>query len=215
MTWLVFLFFLVRVAWHSRLCDKCPEQICDLIYWHLYDMFYLYVCRDSSIFGFRSCHLTHSCVRRLLRIDLCFGWLICMWHDAFICESWLIRIWHAFGLPDAFVCFTQDHSCVWSCVSHMTTHQIGDVSHSYVWNDWFVWHGSHTFVYSARCSYVWHVKFKRVTWLIHVYHDSCICVIWQTLLCDCCSPIIRVIFLIHMWDISHSHVWHDSFLCVI
>ena len=42
-------------------------------------------------------------------------------------------------------------------------------------------------------------SFMCVTWLIHVWRDSFICVTW----------------LIHMCDMTYSYVWHESFICVL
>jgi len=63
--------------------------------------------------------------------------------------------------------------------------------------------------------------------ILHVRHDTFICVTW--LMCTSVwsrwhsaffvssmprSRCICVTWLIHMWDMTHSHAWHDSFICV-
>ena len=49
---------------------------------------------------------------------------------------------------------------------------------------------------SRFLEYVWHELFVRATWLIYMWCDFFICVTW----------------LIHRGDLTHSYVWHDSFL---
>jgi len=88
---------------------------------------------------------------------------------------------------------------------------------------------------------VWHESFICVTWSIHmcdmdypyVWHDWSICVpgliyMWRDLfICEivypdvglCCDalPVVVAVYVtwrIHTCDISHSYVWHDSFICV-
>jgi len=61
-------------------------------------------------------------------------------------------------------------------------------------------HTPHTVFSSNTCvSCVWHDASVRVTWRIHMYsHVLFICVKWR----------------ICMFDMSHSHVWNGSFICV-
>jgi len=66
-------------------------------------------------------------------------------------------------------------------------------------------------------SCVWHVSFKRATWLIHVCN--------MTHSCVSCDSVTCVTWLIHMpkqigarltymCDITYSYFWHDSFIYV-
>ena len=45
-----------------------------------------------------------------------------------------------------------------------------------------------------------------VTWLIHMWDMTHSCVWHDT--CEC------VTWFIHMCDVTHSYLWHDSFICV-
>ena len=51
-----------------------------------------------------------------------------------------------------------------------------------------------------------HDAFARVVWLIHMC-DVTYSYVWH-------DTFIRVTWHIHMCDMTHSHVWHDSFTCV-
>ena len=59
----------------------------------------------------------------------------------------------------------------------------------------------------------------HLTWLIHVWHDSFICVTWLIHVCDMThsyvwhDSFICVTWLIHICDVTHSYAWHDSFTC--
>jgi len=55
-------------------------------------------------------------------------------------------------------------------------------------------------------SYVWHVTFMCVTWLMRMCDTIHSDVSYNSFLC--------VTWLIYMCDMTHSYVWHDSFLCV-
>jgi len=102
-----------------------------------------------------------------------------------------------------------NHSCVWldsflcvPCLIHMC-----EMTHSYVCHD------------SSICA----MTHPYAPWLIHMCHDSSICAMthqyvrWLIHMCaTTCSCACRCSFLwhipIHMRDIPHSYVWHDSFI---
>jgi len=95
---------------------------------------------------------------------------------------------------------------------------ICDMTHSYVCD---MTH--HSYVWSVSCSFVWHDSFCRwgsppwkgirtcdmthlcVTWLFHMYEMTHSCVWHDVFIC--------VTWLIHMCDLTHSYVWHTH-LCV-
>jgi len=129
-----------------------------------------------------------------------------VWHDSFMCATWLI---HVCGMTHS--CARWWHLCVYSY-----THK------SLIWKT-LVFHMSHTYeldaqavpLYTAvfphirknRVSRVFHLcLFIRVTWLIHVCDMTHSCVWHDSFMC--------VTWLIHGCDMTHSHVWHDSFTCV-
>jgi len=133
---------------------------------------------------------------------ICVTWLIhirdmthsCVWHDTFTCVTWLIYMCdmtHSCRRRDSFICVT------W--LIHMC-----DMTHSYVWHDSFI----------------------RVTWLIPcMWHDTFIHMNESaqtnllrntpvSLYACHMSTIKCVTWLVHMCDMTHSYVWHDSFIRV-
>ena len=67
-----------------------------------------------------------------------------------------------------------------------------------------VWHSYVTWLIHMRQEAITHyMTLSVVTWLVHTWHDSFMCVTW----------------LIHMCDVAHTHVtwlmytWHDSRIC--
>jgi len=77
---------------------------------------------------------------------------------------------------------------------------------------------------SSRNSEVWNPDnsgYQCFTTLVSVtWHDSCTCVTWLMHMCDVTHSHVWhdsstcVTWLIHMCDMTHSHVWHDSLSCV-
>jgi len=100
--------------------------------------------------------------------------LLYMWHDSFIWVTWLIHM------------CDMTHS-VWSRGFHSGRRgkhhhmwQICDVTHSYVWCDsficvsWFTKFCPAVFIAGDKGDTI--ICNKYVTWLTHVWLDSCICV---------------------------------------
>ena len=85
-----------------------------------------------------------------------------------------------------------------------------DVAHSYVWHDSFIcaWHDS--FICMTWLIVTWLIHMYDVAWLIHMYdvvwHDSFICMTWLIHMCDMTHFEVRHDSFL-MWGITHSYVW--------
>jgi len=146
----------------------------------------------------------------------------CVWHDSFMCVTWLIH-----------VC-DMTHSCVWhdSRMCLISLIHMCDMTHK--GGPWYdresqvcVWHDSFICVTwlihmcdmphkgASRCdlTYVFAMAHS------HVWRDSCICVTWlikehHDVISDMSSygsfTFTCVTWLMHMCDVTHSYLWHDS-----
>ena len=109
------------------------------------------------------------------------------------------------------------------CVTWRT--RMCDMAHSYVWHGSFrcgtclTWHMSVSCHTHESVRHVTQGHVSRDTWVCHVTHmNQCVmsrihvlCVTWRTHMCD---MYVWHDALIHMCDITHLHVWHESFICV-
>jgi len=104
-----------------------------------------------------------------------------------------------------------------------------DMTHSYIDTTRLLSHGASASSWARSISSVRHDSYMCVIWLIHIWHDFLLFKYVRTI------DIIRVIWPIHMWDMTHScidmthplgHrasssswarsilcVWHDSYMC--
>jgi len=147
--------------------------------------------------------------------------LIHMCHDSFICVPWIIHVcaiahlnvWHFYVWHDSFV---------------------SNMAHLYVPRHIHTCHDS--FIRAMTHWYVCHWSVKCVTWPIHICdkspsyvrhdsfvrnmthslpwlgtYDSIICAMTHSYVCH--WSVMCVTSLTHICDTSHSHVWHDSFMC--
>jgi len=154
-----------------------------------------------------------------------------MWHDSFICGTWLIH-----------TCDTTQLYVIWRLSMSRIASFICDMTHSYVWHNAFIcvtqhihiWHHSgvishinvlcHTYEwvmshvneanapeYVTRCLIpMWHDSFICVTRHIHMRYDA-------SFICDMMPysyvmPHSYVTWLIHIWHMTHSYVWHNTFI---
>ena len=118
---------------------------------------------------------------------ICVTWLIHMcdmthsfvWHDSFICVTWLIH-----ACLESFICVTWLMLCVcvtWRINVRDILIHICDINHSRAWHD----------------------SLSRVTWLIHMCNNILfMCVTGGQ------SAVHPAKWLINLYGITHSHVWH-------
>jgi len=163
-----------------------------------------------------------------------------VWHDSFICETWLIHMWdmtHSYVRHDSFICVTRltksCHKWVMSRTQMSHVSYTNECDTTYKVETWLlcVWDMTHLCVR--------HDSFVCETWLIcdlqsgEDPQDALIC---RSFLAK--QPLIMGLFfgkwptkirhpmglrhlvaifvrwLIHMCDMTHSYVRHDSFICV-
>jgi len=163
----------------------------------------------SNLFLIDSCHTYEFSPNRLIAPQCtalpCHMTNSYVWHDSFtrvtasfilMCDMTYAYVWHG-----PFLCVTW---LVFMCVTWLI--HTRDINHSYVrdMTHCYGWHDVHTCDMTMTNSRVWHALCIRVTWLIHT--------------CGTCHILMRVSFLflcvvllIHMWAMTQSYVWHDSF----
>ena len=132
------------------------------------------------------------------------AWLICMWHDPFICTTthwymtWRIRRRPALLIRDTLHLYA-------TCFIHMR-------HASFICMTWRICNMPHS--YATYIIHTWNAPPSYLTCLIHTWHASFICDM----------PHSYVTCLIHTWhasficDMPHSyltcliHTWHASFI---
>jgi len=184
---------LICVKWLIEMCDilTCHIRMCDMTHWYVWHD--LLTCRICM------CHMTqwHAsliCVTWL--IDMCDMTHWYVWHDSLISVTWLIDVCdmtHWYVWHDSLICVT------WLI-------DICDMTHCNESSQ----HYDQSSMYVTRL--IWHASFIRVTLLIDM--------------CDCLHRSLEsvwyvrhdistyVTWLIRMHDMTFSHAWRDSFICV-
>jgi len=181
------------------------------------------------------CDMTHSCVWRYS--FKCVTWLIhvcdmthsCMWHDSFMFATWLVRTGFRLKALDQVCGMT--HSWRGHEVSACKTSLIlmCDLTHSYVWQDFF-------FMCDMAHSHVWHDSFyvwQSVLWviksgtrLVHM-RDISPFMLWDMTRPYgrpprevCRDSLVCVTWIIYTWRVTHLYghpprgLCCDSFICV-
>ena len=180
---------------HSYIWNSsCFLQLGSLLRLHLCDMTHATLLPDSC-----------TCVTWLTHIyDLTFAvssldpcWCICM------CET-LMRMCDM--TCDVTRCHVRQDS--WICLVNMCdmTHSYTqcDLCHSYVRHDTFIRATLDIHMCDITHSYVGHEWFVRAAWLVV---EGLLFPAWSLGTC--------VMWRIYAYDMIYSHVWHNSFTCVI
>jgi len=196
--------------------------MCDMTHWHVYhDSFIrvsriVYMCDTWLIY---ICNLTHSYTS----------------HDSCICVTWLIHLrdkkkaqrWWWCGIwRGTWLIYTRV-TCV-PCLIDMCT-----VTHSHVYHDSFtcvIWlidmcTMTHQHVCYMSHSCVWHVSWVAVCCsMCNVLQCVAVCcsVLQCVAVCVMCCSVLQMMVQnlegdmthLHVCYVSHSCVWHVSFMCV-
>jgi len=117
-------------------------------------------------------------------------------HDSFTCVPWLI---HMSAMTPSYVCMTHSYIQRHSAAAPAVSASHCAMMHSYIWHDLFT---RVTRPYCHDSSYLW-------TTHLYACQDSC----------SQCLPhphfLLRAVpLLIHTCTMTHSHVYHDSFVPV-
>jgi len=161
-------------------------------------------CDEShSVMG-SMCDVTHSEV--LHHIHTCDTTHSYEWHDSFTCVAWLVHMcdmthshawydafaaineWVVKVMPEAWlICGYKWHvrHDSFTCATWLIVNDMCDRTHSHVWHDSFI---------SRTHSHAWHDSF--ISWLVT---RCCWWAVWFPFRC--------VTWLIHMCDMTLSHVW--------
>jgi len=169
--------------------------------------------------------MTYSCVTQ--ELCMCVMTHSYVW-DAFICVTWLIHLcditltdgngehtrlqvsdyiircvtWH-----DLLTCLTRDILMRVTWIMHACV-----MTHSYVWHAFIcvTW----LFICVTSLQLMATANTQDCRWVILSFHPVCD-MTWLTYVCDTTRDIfMRVTWIMHACVMTHSHVWHDSFICV-
>ena len=153
------------------------------------------------------------CLRRLMSSGV--TWLVHMWdvtHSSFKCETWVtwcIQTWlihHLCILHIQMSLMRNIHrwwmSHVW--MSHVTHVSQMEWVMSHLTFEWWMSHVSH--MNESRLTYEWVTSH---IWMSHVTHPSAMYIPGE----DDALMSSGETWLIHMWDVTHSYVRRDSFIC--
>ena len=173
------------------------------------------------------------------RIGMCDMTHSYVWHDSFICVTWLIHmcdmthyVWRDLSMCVIFCHVKHDE---WFICATWLIHMC-KMTHSYVWHNsidyaMYVWHDIYKCAMSRRLisqvTHIWHSLIQRngafSTWTSGGFDSKShwhACATWLIHMCDMTHSYVQhdsficVSWLIHMCYMTHSYVWHDSFIFV-
>jgi len=180
------------------------------MYWVRSHVCMSHVPNTKSIHTKESCHAFEWVMSQILSqfAQGNRGLMNCMWHNSFICVDWLSmgdmthsHVWHdsIYMLYDSFSYAPWLNNLWYDSFTYVACLNMWDVTRSHVWYDSiYVLHDSSTYATWLN---------KCVTWPIRKCNMAqSVCGTWLMHMCDMTQ---------YMCDMTHSHVWHDSFTCVI
>jgi len=168
-----------------------------------------------------ACACACACLRVCVCACVCVLVCVCVCvRVSFICVTWIIQlcdVTHSYVWHDYVICVTW-LACVCVCVcvcralQHAATCHLRDTTHFYAQHE----AGNdrvdnsldmaHTHELPPKTRWRENTILVRVMGIIHVCNMTHSCVLHDSF--------IRVTWLIYSRDITHSYVWRDSFICV-
>ena len=192
--------------WCHPVCDTSHDLfVCVTHDIFMCDTGIMHVCHDSFVClrCIHMCDMTHSFVWHhsnwwQRRTHKTAGeWL---YHP--VCDMTWLTPWH-----DLLTCLTRDILMRVTWIMHACV-----MTHSYVWHAFIcvTW----LFICVTSLQLMATANTQDCRWVILSFHPVCD-MTWLTYVCDTTRDIfMRVTWIMHACVMTHSHVWHDSFICV-
>jgi len=127
----------------------------------------------------------------------------CLTYEWVMSHTWMSQSCHMYGWVTLPVSQESAHG-------PQKIYTMNESCHAYEWVTSHIWMSlwmSHVTHMNASChACVLH---------IHVWHDAFICVTWLIHMCDVTHSYVRhdsLIYITHTCDKTHSYEWHDSFI---
>ena len=158
---------------------------------------HIYVCLCYSMYDMQR-HI-YMCVLLVSIIGLCD--MSYTTTNTYICVFALFNVWYVIH-NDTYICVYY-----WSLLLVCVTCYIQLQTHICVFVLFNVWYVIHNDTYICVCA------IQCVTCLPLVWHASVICVAWLILVRDITHAYVSM--MSGNCNVTCSHVWHDSFMCVI
>ena len=139
-------------------------------------------------------------IRLWVRIHLCVCTFLCVCARVCACVC---------------ACWCEYRVCANIHLAYLNVTRMNESRHKYIWAMWHIWmrHGTHMIDLCRTCACVmWHVRMSHVIHMnesvthmyeSYIWHVSFICYIRR-------DSFIYVTWLIHLRDMTHSYMWHDS-----
>ena len=202
----------LHVWWHIHVCDMYMTHS---YVWH-YSAIWVWRAaakRVSPSYMIYMCDMTHSYLRHdssiwVVNSFMCVTWLIHIsyeWHDSFIRVTWLINMCAMTAREPPYHFFSRKVSATMSF--HRRARRRDAPKSALQWLERRK--GKKKEIFSIEgCTAAKCVSFTHVIVAFRIYEETRLAQYGKA--CLICGWVIRVTWLIHKCDMTHSYVWHDS-----